>query len=412
MWRNLSRVHARVAGVLGVSLLLAVALIGALGAGPARAGADPEPTLRSNIVYTVDPGPGLPVGWTPPPTPTALPAGAEEMFNANRQTDPNAPQHLEMRVMQRSDAGWMKEYPWIWLWDQLDCGSTEYIVYHPSPDLGLILKVFGRTYAVAIGEQNPDTCQVTLVQNIHEIKAPTPDEKEQQRLDNLLDANMGYAQLGGPNHGGLQSCQPYAHEGTPDNIYVCFNAGSASARFDAPAYLDTQVNRVRVPVRFVSEMMRADVAWDGTTQTVTIHLPAASHDVVHPIPLPGGKFGDWVVPNDYSFNGGKWRLEQRPVTQPERTIVLTVGKNSALVDGQEVPLDAPPVIVPPGRTMVPVRFISEVMGAKVYWIGNDPIYPDVVTGALAGRYQVHIYTPLWPYFEYPDWFLETRARKF
>ncbi|HEY3366066.1 MAG TPA: copper amine oxidase N-terminal domain-containing protein [Symbiobacteriaceae bacterium] len=411
MWRNLSRVHSRVAGVLGISLLLCVALIGALGAGPARAGTDPEPTLKPNITYDVDPGPGLPQGWTPPPAPTTIPTRIEDAFNANRRTDPTSPQHLEMRVIQ-PNADWMKEYPWAWNLDLLDCGATEYAIYHPAPDLDLIAQVFKRAYTSFSGDQNPDTCQVTLIQVIKEIKALTPDQKEQQRLHNLLDANMDYAQLGGPDHGGLQSCQPYAHEGTPDNIYVCFNAGSASARFDAPAYLDTAVSRVRVPVRFVSEMMRADVAWDGATQTVTIHVPAASHDVVHPIPPPGGKFGDWVIPNSYSFSGGKWRLELRPMTQPERTIILTVGKNSALVDGQEVPLDAPPVIVPPGRTMVPVRFISEVMGAKVYWIGSDPIYPDVVTGALAGRYQVHIYTPLWPYFEYPDWFLETRARKF
>ncbi|HEY3368873.1 MAG TPA: copper amine oxidase N-terminal domain-containing protein [Symbiobacteriaceae bacterium] len=408
----MSRVHSRVAGVLGVSLLLGVALIGTLGSSPARAGTDPEPTLKPNIVFTVDPGPGLPAGWTPPPAPTTLPALVEDAFNANRQTDPTAPQHLEMRVIQPPYADWTKEYPWNWIWAQINCGSTEYIVYHPAPDLDLILQVFRRSYSFFDADMNPDTCQMAFVQVIKESKAPTPDQKEQQRLDNLLDANIGYAQLGGPNHGGLQSCQPYAHEGTTDNVYVCFNAGSASERFDAPAYLDTQVNRVRVPVRFVSEMMRANVTWDGATQTVTIHVPAASHDVVHPIPLPGGKFGDWVVPNDYSFDGGKWRLELQTVSQPERTIVLTVGKNSALVDGQEVPLDAPPVIVPPGRTMVPVRFISEVMGAKVYWIGNDPIYPDVVSGTLAGRYQVHIYTPLWPYFEYPDWFLETRARKF
>ncbi|MGI5838489.1 MAG: immunoglobulin-like domain-containing protein [bacterium] len=50
-------------------------------------------------------------------------------------------------------------------------------------------------------------------------------------------------------------------------------------------------------------------------------------------------------------------------------ITLTVGSTAATVDGEPYPLDAVPYINPAaGRTLVPVRFISETFGAYVEWI--------------------------------------------
>lgn len=51
----------------------------------------------------------------------------------------------------------------------------------------------------------------------------------------------------------------------------------------------------------------------------------------------------------------------------ERRLQLTVGQNVAYVDDKPVPIDAPPVIVPPGRVLVPLRFINEALGARVQW---------------------------------------------
>jgi len=48
-------------------------------------------------------------------------------------------------------------------------------------------------------------------------------------------------------------------------------------------------------------------------------------------------------------------------------IKLWIGKDTAEVDGETVKLDQPPQIIS-GRTVVPVRFISESFGAKVEWI--------------------------------------------
>mgnify|MGYP004702305913 CR=1 FL=1 len=54
------------------------------------------------------------------------------------------------------------------------------------------------------------------------------------------------------------------------------------------------------------------------------------------------------------------------VLAQETVIQLTIGKNIAMIDGIPVPLDVPPIILN-GRTMVPIRFISEAFGAEVQW---------------------------------------------
>lgn len=56
---------------------------------------------------------------------------------------------------------------------------------------------------------------------------------------------------------------------------------------------------------------------------------------------------------------------------PATTVVLTIGQQSAAVNGESVSLDTAPVIEPEsGRTFVPVRFIGETLGAYVGWDGN------------------------------------------
>jgi hypothetical protein len=82
-----------------------------------------------------------------------------------------------------------------------------------------------------------------------------------------------------------------------------------------------------VPIRFISESFGADVAWNQYTKTITI-------------------------------------------TRIDKQIILTVGKNTASIDGKEATLSKPPVVVG-GRTLVPLRFISEAFGAKVEWNSDE-----------------------------------------
>lgn len=51
-------------------------------------------------------------------------------------------------------------------------------------------------------------------------------------------------------------------------------------------------------------------------------------------------------------------------------IILTVGSNRAVVNGKEVKLDSPPLIVK-GRTFIPLRFVAENLGANVTYIKEE-----------------------------------------
>lgn len=93
--------------------------------------------------------------------------------------------------------------------------------------------------------------------------------------------------------------------------------------------LDTDVNpqiqngRVLVPVRSITEALGATVTWDGATRVVTI-------------------------------------------AKATTTVTLKIGNQEALLNGNPFTLDVPSVIVQ-NRTLVPLRFISEAMGADVDW---------------------------------------------
>lgn len=99
----------------------------------------------------------------------------------------------------------------------------------------------------------------------------------------------------------------------------------ARLRADVEPYLSG--DRTFVPVRALGEALGAQrIDWDGPTKTVTLAL------------------------------GG-------------RSVVLMVGEDTALVDGQEVPLNAP-VQMKGDRTFIPLRFVSETLGARVDWYGG------------------------------------------
>lgn len=96
-------------------------------------------------------------------------------------------------------------------------------------------------------------------------------------------------------------------------------------------------NRVMVPVRGVFEHMNAHVVWSESNQTVTAHRGS---DV----------------------------------------IVLPVNSYTATVNGRNVSLDSP-AIVRNGRTLVPLRFLSEALGASVEWVASTRIVE--ITSAAA-----------------------------
>ena len=90
--------------------------------------------------------------------------------------------------------------------------------------------------------------------------------------------------------------------------------------FDGPGPR-RKLGRVLVPLRGVFEKMGAHVKWDDDSQTV---------------------FAD----------------------RNDTTVELSIGSNNATVNGKAVLMDVPAQLIG-GRTLVPLRFLSESLGARV-----------------------------------------------
>lgn len=98
-------------------------------------------------------------------------------------------------------------------------------------------------------------------------------------------------------------------------------------QFDVPPALEN--GRTLVPLRAIFEALGAEVTWDSATWTV---------------------FASWDSGN----------------------MTLPIGSIQATVNGQLVQLDVPAQLID-GRTMVPLRFVGESMGALVGWYGNSQV---------------------------------------
>ena len=66
-----------------------------------------------------------------------------------------------------------------------------------------------------------------------------------------------------------------------------------------------------------------------------------------------------------------WQDETKTIigSKGDKTIVLQVGNTTASMNNNKVTLDVPPTIIN-SRTMVPVRFVSEALGANVDWVAD------------------------------------------
>ena len=91
---------------------------------------------------------------------------------------------------------------------------------------------------------------------------------------------------------------------------------------DAPPHVDGQSRRTMAPIRFISEALGAKVKWDSLLRQVSIE-------------------------------------------DGDKVIVLTLGSSKVLVDGAALTMDCAPEVLPPGRIFIPLRFVSEALGAQV-----------------------------------------------
>jgi hypothetical protein len=123
----------------------------------------------------------------------------------------------------------------------------------------------------------------------------------------------------------------YAQPQAKQSYMVVLKVGSPSIEVNGTSKkIDTQGSkpiiqngRTLLPIRTLIESLSGTVAWDAKEQKVTITL-----------------------------NG--------------HSIVLWIGKTTALVDGSNATLDVAPLIIN-GRTYIPLRFVSEHLGGSVNW---------------------------------------------
>src|SRR5664280_326055 len=124
----------------------------------------------------------------------------------------------------------------------------------------------------------------------------------------------------------------FRHEAKKQTVIVLkignskFTVNGASTTLDSPPVIKN--GRTLVPIRAIIEALGGTVGWDATTKKVTVTL-------------------------------GK------------KTIDLWIGKSAATVNGVSTPIDSTDVKVVPeiinGRTMLPLRFVTESLGATVAW---------------------------------------------
>jgi len=114
---------------------------------------------------------------------------------------------------------------------------------------------------------------------------------------------------------------PKAQAATVIKIYI---DGNQLATDQAPV---TVSGRVFVPLRGIFEALDASVLWEPQTQLITAN-------------------------------------------KGDTTVVLKIGAKTATINNQTVTLDAPARAMN-GRTLVPIRFISESLGAAVDWNANS-----------------------------------------
>ncbi|WP_281817974.1 copper amine oxidase N-terminal domain-containing protein [Vallitalea longa] len=97
---------------------------------------------------------------------------------------------------------------------------------------------------------------------------------------------------------------------------------------DAKPFIDAN-NRTLVPIRFISEALGAQVSWNGD-------------------------------------------LQQATIAYDNKVIELVINKKEISIDGQTQVMDTQ-AILKDSRTYVPVRFVSEAMGANVEWDSDNYI---------------------------------------
>jgi len=159
--------------------------------------------------------------------------------------------------------------------------------------------------------------------------------------------------LGSAAPGSAQTAPPPSAFGSPPSgeIPILFNDAHVYAKPDTLRTGRVLAALVRngvilVPLRSMFEQLGATVSWDAATRTADVSKPGSD-------------------------------------------VKVTLGRSIVVVNGEERPLDVPPAMYR-GTVVVPVRVISEAMGAYVQWVPERRV---VVVRMLASPVPVPPVTP-------------------
>jgi len=126
------------------------------------------------------------------------------------------------------------------------------------------------------------------------------------------------------------------------NTIIIFTIGKNSysvndeiRRLDVVPYIDESSSRTMIPIRYIAEAIGASVNWDDDAKSVTITLD-------------------------------------------DQTISIILGKRVS----ENSSLDWGTPVLSSGRVFVPVRFVSEQLGAHVYWNGSSQTVSIIYPGLL------------------------------
>ncbi|PAB59375.1 stalk domain-containing protein [Anaeromicrobium sediminis] len=132
------------------------------------------------------------------------------------------------------------------------------------------------------------------------------------------------------------------------------------------AFMD-KVAPVKPKIEINLFMNKKDVSIENPDGKNTIQLNVAPYNLTGTTMIPVTGIIDNLDANV------KWNGETRQITITDGNntfIILTLDSNYALVNGEKIELSQAPMIIN-GRTLIPLRFVSENLGCEVKWYEDE-----------------------------------------
>lgn len=109
----------------------------------------------------------------------------------------------------------------------------------------------------------------------------------------------------------------------------------------------------------------------GSSQVNKVKMDAAPLIKENRTFVPVRYLGNALGVNDSNI---KWGNTTKTATlNGKAELKLTIGQKAVITNGKREAIDVAPYIIPPGRTMLPARYVAEGLGFKVEWDATNKI---------------------------------------